>query len=260
MQQTWSAFLQAPESGHGVQVYGEIDELADSVSRYVAAGFDRGAPALVVATPEHLGVFTARLESLGWRTDELSAAGVLATADAEATLGAIMPGGTLEPAAFDEIVGGRIDELAAEAGRPVRVFGEMVDVLCRRGQLAEAVALEELWTRAAQTRSFSLLCGYCVDVFDRGAQLHTLPAVCAHHSHILPAHRYARFARSVDRALDEVLGQREAGQLYMLLGKELQKDRVPAAQLILMWVSRNMPVLAERVLGAARAHYRASAA
>lgn len=258
MQQAWRAFLGTPGSGHGVQIYSEVEELADSVAAYLAAGWQREEPALLVATTDHLDVFRGRFEALGWRPADLRADGLLAEADAETTLGAIMRDGSISPAAFEEVVGGLIDTTAA--GRTTRVFGEMVDLLYRRGRMDEAIAVEELWARAAEHRSFSLLCGYCIDVFDRSAQSQTLPPVCAHHSHVLPAQRYARFARSVDRALDEVLGAREAGRIYMLLGKEMQEDRVPAAQLILMWVSRNMPVLAERILASARAHYRATAA
>ena len=64
----------------------------------------------------------------------------------------------------------------------------------------------------------------------------------------------------MDSALDEVLGSREAGRIYMLLGRQIQEERIPAAQLILMWVSSNMPILAERILESARTHYLAEAA
>ena len=46
----------------------------------------------------------------------------------------------------------------------------------------------------------------------------------------------------------------------MVLGKQIQQDHVPAAQLILMWVSSNMPILAERILESARTLYLAEAA
>ena len=260
MQQSWSAFLGTPGSAHGVQIYTDDDELADSVVGYAAAGFEREEPAILVATPAHLDVFRERLDALGWQSASLEQRGLLVSADAEATLDALLVDGSVSPISFEQVIGGLIDRTAGERGGQTRVFGEMVDVLCQRGQLDSAMALEDLWTTAAQHRRFSLLCGYCIDVFDRGAQARTLPSVCAHHSHILPAQKYARFARSVDCALDEVLGSREAGRIYMLLGRQMHEERVPAAQLILMWVSRNMPILAERILESARTHYLASAA
>ena len=260
MQQAWRAFLGTPGSGHAVQIYLDVEELADSVVAYLAAGWQRDEPAILVATPEHVDVFHQRLRTLGWDPAALAADGLLVTADAEQTLDALLVDGSPSAAEFERVVGGLLDGAAGPERRPTRVFGEMVDLLSERGRLDAAIALEELWERAAERRSFSLLCGYCLDVFDRAAQSQTLPPVCAHHSHVLPAQRYARFARSVDSALDEVLGSREAGRIYMLLGRQIQEERIPAAQLILMWVSSNMPILAERILDSARTHYLAEAA
>jgi hypothetical protein len=257
MQQAWRAFLGTPGSGHGVQIYTDVGELADSVAAYLAAGWQLDEPALLIATPEHLKVFHERLDTLGWNADHLTDEGLLVTADAEAVLASITVDGSPSPKLFEQVVGGLLDEIGGD-GRHTRVFGEMVDLLAHRGRLEDAIALEELWTTAAERRNFSLLCGYCLDVFDRAAQTRTLPPVCSHHSHVLPAQKYARFARCVDRALDDVLGEREAGRIYMLLARQIQEERVPAAQLILMWVSANMPALAERILESARTQYAAT--
>jgi hypothetical protein len=52
-----------------------------------------------------------------------------------------------------------------------------------------------------------------------------------------------------------VLGASEAGQVYAVVGRQLRANRVPIAQVLLMWISENMPSLAERVLASARARY-----
>ena len=260
MQQAWSAFLDTPGSGHGVQIYADVDELAGSVVSYVAAGWLRDEPAVLIATAPHLDRFRDGLRTLGWDPAALADRGLLVWADAEETLRALTFRGSISTAGFATVVGELVDRAAGPGRTPTRVFGEMVDLLVQRGRFDDAMALEDLWIEAAHERRFSLLCGYCIDVFDRTAQAGPLPPVCSHHSHVLPAKRYARFARSVDSALDEVLGSREAGRIYMLLGRQIQEDRVPAAQLILMWVSSNMPSLAERILESARSHYLAAAA
>ncbi|MGH2745007.1 MAG: MEDS domain-containing protein, partial [Gammaproteobacteria bacterium] len=254
-------FLAAPRSGHGVQIYAQVDELAESVAEYLAAGIRTGEPALVLATPEHLAAFRERLATIGVELATVDEEGLLVLADAADTLDALLEDGLPSPTRFETVVGGLLDEAATRAdGRQTRVFGELADLLCRRGEVRAATALEELWHRAARERRFALLCGYCLDVFDRETQSTTLPRVCTLHSHVLPAHRYARFARSVDRALDEELGPREAGHVYMIVGREIQEERMPAAQLILMWISANMPSRAERILASARAHYAGSPA
>lgn len=56
-------------SAHGVQLYRDTGELADSVAAYLAAGFDAGEPAVVVATPEHRDAFAERLGETGWGPD-----------------------------------------------------------------------------------------------------------------------------------------------------------------------------------------------
>ena len=172
-----------------------------------------------------------------------------------------MEGVTPSAARFEHVVGGLLDRAGSRfANRETRVFGEMVDLLCHRGLTDAAFRLEEIWNEAARTRRFSLLCGYRMDVFDRESQAATLPRVCELHSHVLPARHYARFARSVDRALDEVLGGAEASRIYMLISRRAHERRVPLAQLILMWVSANRPSLADRILDSARTHYLAGSA
>jgi MEDS: MEthanogen/methylotroph, DcmR Sensory domain len=262
MRQTWADFLTRPAAGHGVQVHSGVDELAESVATYLVAGFEVGEPALVVATPEHLAAFRERLSALGSDVSALEASGLLTVADAEATLSTLLEGELPSAERFEEFAGAQLDAVGARsAGRPTRVFGEMVDLLCRRGRAEAAIALEELWRDAAQTRRFSLLCGYRLDVFDRVSQSTTLPWVCELHSHVLPARHYPRFAHSVDRALDEVLGSDEAGRIYVLMSSQGQEeDRVPLAQRILMWVSANRPLVADRVLASARAYYLAGPA
>jgi len=255
---TWTQFLrESPSCGHAVQVYRDVSELAESVGEFLAAGLEAGEPGVVIVRPEHRRALAATLGSRGCdRRDPL-----LTIVDAEATLALFMDGSTPSPARFEDAVGGLLDRVAERhPGRRIRAFGEMVDVLCERGDAAAAVTLERLWNDLARTRDFSLLCGYRLDVFDRAAQVGLLPDVCRLHSHVLPASDPDRLARAVDAALEDVLGAREAGHVYVVVATHAREGRVPMAQLALMWVSAQMPVLAERVLARAREHYDSHAA
>jgi hypothetical protein len=256
---SWSAFRRHGSTcSHGVQVYRGADELVDAVVEYLAPAVAAGDPCLVVATPDHLDRFVERFDDAGWDGAQLQRDGLLTIADARATLDRFMVDGYPNAAAFDEVVGGLIDALATPE-RQVRVFGEMVDLLHRDGMTEAAISLEQLWNSLAWSRRFSLFCGYEVDVFDRDAQIGLLPAVCRTHSHVVPAADAARFASAVDGALDEVLGHAEAGKVYVLVGDEIRRERVPVPQLALMWVSANMPTIADRVLASARRRYLAAA-
>jgi hypothetical protein len=258
---SWSAFRRPDGScAHGVHVYRDADELAAAVTGFAATALAAGDPCLIVATPEHVDLFALRLEEAGWNAADLQRDGLLRIADAEATLALFMRDGFPKAAAFDDVVGGIVDAIAeAHPGREVHVFGEMVDLLRARGEVGAAISLEELWNSLAWSRRFSLLCAYEVDVFDRDTQVDLLPAVCRTHSHVVPAADAGRFARAVDGALEDVLGRTEAGHVYALVGNEVRRERVPVPELALMWVSENMPSLADRVLAVARERYLAPA-
>ena len=262
MRQSWSDFLKgAGVRSHGVQVYGDAAELAESVAAYLVAGFERNQPGVLVATREHLALFADRLGSRGWPLGRAESAGLLVVADAEETLASILVSEGPDHDRFDRVVGDLLDE--AQRGwveRPARVFGEMVDVLSRQGRPDAADELERLWNALALRRRFSLLCGYRLDVFDPQAQSEALPHICREHSHVLPARNYPRFARAVDNALREVLGPNQAATVYVLVSREPGHDQVPLAQSILMWVSENLPLQSSQILASARTHYLRPAA
>jgi MEDS: MEthanogen/methylotroph, DcmR Sensory domain len=253
----WTQFLlvSAP-SDHGAHVYTDASELAQSVGAYLAAGFDLGEPAVVIATPEHWSRFAERLALCGWGDEELQEQGLLWFADADETLAAIMADGAPSWDRFEQVVGGLMDRVEERfPGGRIRAFGEMVDLLCQRDDPGSAAGLEDLWNRLAQQRSFSLLCAYRLDVFDRATQVSVLPDVCRSHSHVRPAEDPVRLQQAVDSALDEALGA-DAGKVYALMSDRKQQTKVvPAAQLALMWVSAEMPAHAERILASARATY-----
>jgi hypothetical protein len=182
----WKDFLRgsAPPA-HGVQVYDDVVELTDSVAEYLAAGFEAGEPALVVATREHLSCFTERLQSAGWDAERLESDGLLVLADAHSMLASIVRDGRPSAIAFDAVVGTLLDQAAERhPGATPRVFGEMVDVLFHRGLPEAALALEELWNELGRGRRFSLLCGYQSDGFDAASRTARLQEVCRLHSHV----------------------------------------------------------------------------
>jgi len=258
---SWETFLdEGGTHAHAVQIYRDVRELAQSVATYFDAGFASGAPALLVATAAHEPAYLEALAEHGRHPDQLAADGLLVTKDAEATLDAIMRDGYPSAAAFDDVIGGAIDELHDRfAGKQPRVFGEMVDVLVQRGDDDAAISLEELWNSLGWSRSFSLLCGYELDVFDGGTQRARLPEICRTHSHVRAAADPSRLALAVDGALEEVLGPEETGKVYVVAADQLGDERVSPAQLVLMWISEHMPAHAERILAAARERYFAAA-
>jgi hypothetical protein len=263
MERSWNRFVRYPAPReHGVQIYRDVDELAATIAAYLTAGFEQGEPAVVVATPVHWRRVLERLERSGWDAKAADEQGLVVWADAEATLAAIMVDGKLSAAAFAQVVGGLLGQAAARFPyKQVRVFGEMVDLLVAQENLEGAVALEAEWHRLLEARGcFSLLCAYHVDLFDHAAQVGLLPSVCRAHSHVLPAEDPERLHRAVDAALEETLGATDAGRVYALIADQIRQTPVPASQLALMWVSVEMPAVAQRVLSSAQGKYLQDAA
>lgn len=253
----WSKFLHAPDRGrHGVRIYREPDELAEAVALYLARGFDAGAPAVLVATPDHRRLFGDALARRGWGSARVDRHRLLAAADAEETLARVTVDGEASWERFEQVVGGLLAGVRERfPSQTIRVYGEMVDVLVTRGDALAAARLEELWNHLAATRDFSLLCAYRIDVFDRAAQLGSMSDVCRAHSHVVPAGDEQRFGRAVDAALAEVVGPAQAGRVYTLAVADAGSAHVPLPQLALLWVSRELPALSKLILASARRHY-----
>jgi signal transduction histidine kinase len=115
-----------------------------------------------------------------------------------------MVDGEVDAGRFMEVVGGAISR-AAERGRPVRVFGEMVSLLVADGRPAAALRLEELWNdlqlevQAHPTDAFSLFCAYPMDHFGGEAHQKIFADVCSAHSQVIPAESYATLSTANDR-------------------------------------------------------------
>jgi anti-sigma regulatory factor (Ser/Thr protein kinase) len=145
-----------------VQFYDTDAELIARVVAYLGPA----ESAVVIATEAHRAALA----------EELPGSDHIVWLDAQATLERLMPAGELDPAAFADVVGGLIRELAA-AGRPVRAFGEMVALLWQRGDVAGALELETLWNELLARVPFSLYCAYPsvtdADDFARICHAHT---------------------------------------------------------------------------------------
>jgi superfamily I DNA/RNA helicase len=238
-------------------VYDDVEDLVESVGRYVDAGLRAEEPAILVATAAHSQRFEQDLEQRGWDVTELRRARRLTLFDADETLAAFMDDELPSAARFEQVVGGLVDEVAQNfPDRTIRAFGEMVDLLWRRGRESAAIALEELWNELAESRRFALLCGYHLDIFDIDVQRDALPPVFHVHSHVRPAAEPSRLAAAVDQALSEILGAHEAARVYLDAAQHSETRGVPRSQAVLMWLSSERPPRAEAILQRVRSHYR----
>ena len=157
----WEGLLGSPRPRqHLAQLYTKPDFLFDAVGRYAAEGVRRGEAVLLVATALHGAAMMRRLDAQGLDVGAIVARGQLIVLDATDTLSRLLVDGTPDPGRFEAVIGGAVASAKASGYRPVRAFGEMVDLLRRTSEVA-ALRLEALWNElAGEAWRLSLLCGY----------------------------------------------------------------------------------------------------
>jgi anti-sigma regulatory factor (Ser/Thr protein kinase) len=100
--------------------------------------------------------------------------------DADETLDSLSVGGAPDRAAFDRVIGDLMRDAASD-GRRVVGFGEMVGLLWARGDVLEAIALEQFWNDLQQEVPFSLFCAYPHQIDLHRSEVR-VEAVCALHT------------------------------------------------------------------------------
>ena len=248
----WQDVLRGPKDGdHIVQVYQEPGFLASAVAEYIGVGLQQGEAAIVIARPQHIKMFKRALEDAGIDVAHALSAGQLTLLDAERALSRFMRDGMPQWASFREQIGGAIAEMRRKYP-VIRAYGEMVDLLWQRGEQDAAIRLEEFWNELAKLQTFSLFCAYYLDNLDSRSYA-GLHCICKVHSHLIPAREYDNFDETVARASEKVLDQPLARMLLSLSSIDRPNARMPIGQAILLWLQKNMPMTAERVLAEIRA-------
>jgi hypothetical protein len=168
-------------SAHLVQLFDGTDSLAAAVAAFLAEGFDRGDSLLIVATSTHWTEIAAKLQARGIDTLAGIESGRFIVHDARELLNRLMAGCRADASRFDAAVGAVVRELAA-SGQPLRIYGEMVDLLAAQGDYAAALRLEQLWNDLAGRYSFTLFCGYSAASFGNPRTQPCLQSICRAHT------------------------------------------------------------------------------
>jgi hypothetical protein len=249
----WPELLRDPAGGaHYAQAYQDAAFLCEAVAEYVGCGLRRGEAALLIARPAHAAQFLERLSQDGLEPEQAMRRGQLVMLDADETLARFTPGGMPDWQTFHALIGGRIAELR-RSFPGVRAYGEMVDLLWQRGERDAAMRLEEFWNDLARLQSFSLLCAYAIDPLDPAAYAGPLECLCRVHTHLIPTRDYGRLNQAVVEASDKMLAAPLSGMLLALSAGSRPAAAMPEGQATLLWLKRNMPRTAEKVLAEVRA-------
>ena len=256
---SWESLLCAPCPGdHLVQLCRDDDSLVRGLTWFAGEGLANGEALLVISTADHARALIERMRA---NPDVESARerGQFVLLDArdcvEQLLNGSMPVGDRLLALVDS-AGGGFERCGFSK---LRVFGEMVDLLLLDGAPEAADALEEMWDRALASRTFSLLCSYRVNLFDRRIHRGLLQRIGRRHSHLVPVEDYARLETAVVRAYEETFGLRGDAQSLRerAVSRVPQPPVAPAAYRALVALRDVHADLADEVLDRARAGYAA---
>jgi hypothetical protein len=177
--------LSNPQPGaHIVYAYTDDAQLAEAVCLFASTGIRRVEAILLVLSEAHYEPVRARLARQGFNLQDLEATGHLVCENAQNLLGSFMFDGIIDEHKF-KIRLGRMIEKAKGKGqgkdRPVRVFGEMVDLIWTSSPKATH-RLEQLWNEVIETHSIPLLCAYAL----AGSRPNALPQnLLSCHSHAI---------------------------------------------------------------------------
>jgi PAS domain S-box-containing protein len=218
------ALVDSPQvHDHIVQFYKDEDRLTHVVADFLVAGLRSGEPLVVIATQAHREAFHIELTVRGIDVEGAMAKGQLTLLDARATLDLFMVGEMPDWTAFQRIIGGTLETIAARGGhKRLRAYGEMVDLLWREGHRSAAVHLEGFWNELGKTHSFALLCAYVMGNFYKDTDTQQFEHVCRSHSHVLPDESYVDAQDPVERLRQVSLLQQRA----LALETELQDRKL----------------------------------
>jgi hypothetical protein len=169
-----------PGHFHAVKFYDSGASVSRIAAEFLGEGLAARQPAVVIATPERRRTIVAELRARHFDVESMEAAGDIALMDAQSMLGSFMVSGRPDANLFQATAARQLDQRFG--GRPVRVYGEGVDVLCKAGLDDAAIRLEMLWNKLVATRDIKTLCAYSVSNHYKDASLR---AIFDEHSHVV---------------------------------------------------------------------------
>jgi hypothetical protein len=178
------------DSNHILQFYESDEFLCEVVVDFLATGLAAGESVVAIATDAHRQEIKAALRRRDADIDAAILTGQALMLDARATLADVMVGSDVDPALFQQVIGGHLTRVH-RAGTRVRVFGEMGGLLWMEGNREACLRIEEAWNRLSKQHELSLLCAYYAST-NVPEHLGSTCSVSALHDRVLPTQHCAK--------------------------------------------------------------------
>jgi hypothetical protein len=257
----WGGLLaSAGPRDHIVQLYQDQQFLNRAVCRFAASALANGEGVILVPTVAHWEAFKPRLEAEGVDIEGAKDSGQLTVVDADELLPQFMRDAMPDAPVFLGLAGDVIAQARGRGRYPkVRWWGEMVNVLWERGDVAASMQLEDQFDHLAHEHEIAIFCSFVMDNFDGDVHARMLPRLGQNHSHLIPVEDYARLERAVADALRETVGSDEARVIEeKLLPQYPSPFQMPRSQALLLALRETLPVVADAVLSRSRKLYHAA--
>jgi CheY-like chemotaxis protein len=255
----WCGLLNsAAPRDHIVQLYQDQDFLNRAVCRFAAAAIGNGEGVILVPTVAHWDAFRPRLESEGVDVKAAEQRGQLTIVDADNLLPTFMRDGMPDSPVFLGLAQNVVSQARGDGRYPkVRWWGEMVNILWERGDVAASMDLEDLFDQLAHEQDIAIFCSFLMDNFNGDVHARMLPRLGENHSHLIPVEDYSRLERAVSEALRDAVGPDESRVLEeQLLSSFTAPFQMPRSQALLLALHQTLPVVADDVLQRSRTLYR----
>src|ERR1700722_3768671 len=259
----WDRLLaDASPRDHIVQLYQDQKFLNAAVCRFAASAIANGEGVILVPTEEHWKAFRPRLEAEGVDLEAAQRNGQLTVVDSDQLLPQFMRDGMPDGPLFLGLAADTIARSRAKDRYPkVRWWGEMVNVLWERGDVAASMNLEDLFDQLAHEQDISIFCSFSMDNFNGALHARRRPRLGENHSHPIPVEDYSRLERAVSEALRDAVGPDEARVLEgELLSRYPAKFNMPRAQALLLALRQVLPTVSDSVLQRCGKLYKADTA
>jgi hypothetical protein len=257
----WCGLLSdAAPRDHIVQLYQDQQFLNRAVCRFAASALANGEGVILVPTIAHWDAFRPRLEAEGVDVKAAQNRGQLSIVDADDLLPGFMREAMPDAPMFLGLAADVIARARGDGRYPrVRWWGEMVNILWERGEVAASMNLEDLFDQLADKHDIAIFCSFLMDNFNGDVHLRMLPRLGENHSHLIPVEDYARLERAVSEALREKVGPEESRVLEdKLLSRYPGPFQMPRSQALLLALRQVLPQIADDVLLRSRTLYHAT--
>ena len=178
----------ATTGAHAVQFYEAERFMHRAAANFLGPALGTGEPIVLIVRRRTFDGITRHLSRDIAAGDAVSR---ILFVDADATLPTVMDGQTLDTGrlhlAFSDLIAqGR---RRSEHGT-LWIYGEMVDLMCKAGNHAAALHLEEHWNVMSAGHAIATMCGYAIQDFDQDVHSTAFRAICRQHTHVFPTETF----------------------------------------------------------------------